>query len=240
LSWLSKDEAIGIILPEADPALALPAAAAIARSFPKHRVFVSDAARPYISAYIKGDEGLSPKVFLDLSLPPETRALPRGATVGITANPLNTSFNVILKTRSDDPLKARQGLLACLGISPVENDWIMPKALAKAENRLERMGYYRGRMRVFLDSNDKRIEQALREIYGTEVMFLDGSDAPPDETLMLLALSDFYVGGGTLLTGFAFLFGKKCILTAGQKVPEGADARPPGNLRRTLSRMGFL
>jgi len=240
LSWLDRDEALGIILPELDTALALPAALAIARGFPRHRVFAPDAARPYISLYLDGDESLSPRVILDLSLPPETRTMPRRAAMGITANPLNSSFNVMLRTRSDDPLKARQGLLACLGVSPVESDWLVPNAMARAERQLERMGYYRGRMRVFLDSKDKRMEQALREIYGTEVMFLRESDAPPAEALMLLALSDFYVGAGTLLTGFAFLFGKKCILTGEQRVPEGVDARPPGNLRRTLSRMGFL
>lgn len=240
MSWLSQNETLGIILPEMDPALALPAAIAVARSFPRHRVFASEAARPYTSVYLGGDESLSPRVVLDLSLPPETRALPHGATMGMTANPLNSSFSVMFRTRSEDPLKARQGILACLGVSPVETDWRVPDAVARAEKHLERSGYYRGRMKVFFDSKDTKLEQALREIYGTEVMFIGQSDAPPDETLMLLALSDFYVGAGTSLTGFAFLFGKKCILTSNQRVPEDVDARPVGNLKRTLNRMGFL
>ena len=240
MSWLGQDETLGIILPEMDPALALPAAIAIARSFPRHRVFVPENARTFISVYLSGDDGISPKIAIDLSLPPETRVMPRGPAIGITANPMNSSFNVILKTQSEDPLKARQGILACLGVSPVETDWRVPDAVARAEKHLERSGYYKGRLRVFLDSKDTKLEQALREIYGTEVMFLGQSDTLPDETLMLLALSDFYMGAGTVLTGFAFLFGKKCILTGNQRVPESVDARPVGNLRRTLNRMGFL
>ena len=240
MRWIAPDEAVGILLPEVDTALALPAAISIARNFPRHRVFAPEAAWPYISVYLSGDERLSPKVVFDLSLPPETRAMPKGAVIGITANLMNSSFNVILKTLSEDPLKARQGALACLGIPPAEQNWRIPNALARAEKHLERSGYYRGRMRVFLDSKDPKMEQALREIYGTEVMFVGPSSAPPDETLMLLELSDFYVGAGTVLTWFAFLFGKKCILTGNQRVPEGVDARPVGNLRRTLNRMGFL
>lgn len=240
MSWLSRNETLGIILPDTDPALALPAAIAMAKNFPKHRIFASEAARPYVNVYLRGDESLSPKVVLDLSLPPETRALPHGATMGMTANPLNSSFNIMFRTRSEDPLKARQGILACLGVSPVESSWLVPDAVSRAEKHLERSGYYKGRMRVFFDSKDKKLEHALREIYGTEVMFLGQSDTLPDATLMLLALSDFYVGAGTVLTGFAFLFGKKCIMTGSQRVPEGVDARPVGNLKRTLNRMGFL
>ncbi|MGC8893357.1 MAG: hypothetical protein ACP5QG_00745 [candidate division WOR-3 bacterium] len=240
MSWIDFNEPIGILMPESDPALALPSAISIAKSFPRHRVFVSEAARPYINVYIKGDESLSHRIAIDLSQPPETRMMPKGLAMGITANPMNSSFNVILKTLSDDPLRARDGILACLGIAPAENEWRIPDAMVRAERYLERSGYYKGRMRVFLDSKDPKMEQALREIYGTEVMFLGHSPAPPDETLMLLAMSDFYVGARTILTGFAFLFGKKCILTESRRVPEGVDARPVGNLRRTLNRMGFL
>lgn len=241
MRWLDRNETIGILLPELDPALALPAALAIVNSFPKHRIFVSEAARPYVSVYLTGDDELSPRVALDLSLPPETRAVPQGIVMSMTANPMNSSFNITFKTASSDPLKARQGILTCLGVSPAENNWRVLSAMTRAERRLERMGYYRGRMRVFFDSKDARLEQSLRDLYGTEIMFLGPSpDVPPDETLMLLALSDFYVGSGTILTGFAFLFGKKCVLTGNQGIPEGVDARPVGNLKRTLTRMGFL
>ncbi len=240
MRWIEPDEAIGIFLPETDTALALPAAMSLAKVFPRHRVFVPEAAREFVSVYLRGDDSISPKIAIDLSLPPETRVMPKGLTIGITANPMNSSFNVILKTASEDPLKARQGALACMGITPTDSDWRIPTALSRAEKYLERSGYYRGRLRVFLDTKDPKMEQALREIYGTEVMFVGPSSAPADETLMLLMLSDFYTGAGTVLTGFAFLFGKKCILTGNQRVPEGVDARPVGNLRRTLNRMGFL
>ncbi|MEO0141079.1 MAG: hypothetical protein ABIM88_05990 [candidate division WOR-3 bacterium] len=240
MSWIDRDEPISILLPVLDPALALPAAVTIARNFPKHRIFSSEEARAYINLYLTSQDDLSPKIAFDLSLPPETRPMPRGTTVGVTANSLNVSFNVLLRVRSDDPLRAREGFLSCLGLSPSETDWLIPQALTRAERHLERTGYYKGRLRVFFDSKDNKLELAIREIYGTDVMFIRPGETPPDETLMLLTLSDLYMGAGSVLTGFAFLFGKKCILTSAQRVPEGLDARPIGNLKRTLTRMGFL
>ena len=243
MRWLDPKDTVGILMPVTaeDAALALPAAFSISAYFSGSRFCLSPETRDYLSVYLQGRDDIKPGVSVDLSGPPERSPRQPCAPISITTNPNNASwFNIFVRVESDDPLKRRAALLRTMGIPEVSSDWTMPGALRDAQVYIERSGYYPGRLRIFVDSENPKTENEFRTLVGTRAMFLKPGILGPAETLMLLAQSELYVGGRSVFTGFAFLFGKKCALTANLQVPEGSVARPLGNMKRTLERFELL
>ncbi len=242
MSWIPDDAKTGILMPS-DPVqapLAIPKALSLAKAFEKHRFYMNQELVSGLGLFLKGDETLEPEVMIDLSRPPERPSLRFEARMRITSNPNATHFNVLIRTKAQRGPEVLNGLLRVMGVKPVDFKPEIPGATERAKTHMQRSGYYQGRLRVFLDASNPDLENGFRKLLGTEVMFFSPGQLDMGATLMMLRLSDLYIGGNSIFTGFALLFGNKCALRGLDPAPFGPNAIKMVNPKQTLKRLRFI